>query len=387
MTFWSILRQRCWGLILVVIGVCVITFIISHLIPGDPARLLAGDRASDEIVENIRQQLGLNQPLYVQFFRYVSDIFHGDLGISIRTGRPVLDELRIFFPATLELAFCSLLLALVIGIPLGILSAVWRNRWLDHLVRLMAITGISTPAFWLGLGVIVLFYGHLQILPGGGRLDDWLDPPAHVTGFYLIDALLEGNGEVFFNALQHLILPSLTLAFVHLGIVARQIRSAMLEQLSEDYLLEGNGEVFFNALQHLILPSLTLAFVHLGIVARQIRSAMLEQLSEDYIRTARASGLPGWYIVLCYALPNALIPSITVLGLALGDLLYGAVLTETVFAWPGMGAWVVTSIQALDFPAVMGFAVVVSFAYVLVNLVVDLLYLWVDPRIGRGGAE
>ncbi|EFF8193754.1 ABC transporter permease [Escherichia coli] len=202
MTFWSILRQRCWGLVLVVAGVCVITFIISHLIPGDPARLLAGDRASDAIVENIRQQLGLDQPLYVQFYRYVSDLFHGDLGTSIRTGRPVL-----------------------------------------------------------------------------------------------------------------------------------------------------------------------------------------EQLSEDYIRTARASGLPGWYIVLCYALPNALIPSITVLGLALGDLLYGAVLTETVFAWPGMGAWVVTSIQALDFPAVMGFAVVVSFAYVLVNLVVDLLYLWIDPRIGRGGGE
>ncbi|MFL9272171.1 oligopeptide/dipeptide ABC transporter ATP-binding protein [Escherichia coli] len=194
MTFWSILRQRCWGLVLVVAGVCVITFIISHLIPGDPARLLAGDRASDAIVENIRQQLGLDQPLYVQFYRYVSDLFHGDLGTSIRTGRPVLEELRIFFPATLELAFGALLLALLIGIPLGILSAVWRNRWLDHLVRIMAITGISTPAFWLGLGVIVLFYGHLQILPGGGRLDDWLDPPTHVTGFYLLDALLEGNG-------------------------------------------------------------------------------------------------------------------------------------------------------------------------------------------------
>lgn len=149
MTFWSILRQRCWGLVLVVAGVCVITFIISHLIPGDPARLLAGDRASDAIVENIRQQLGLDQPLYVQFYRYVSDLFHGDLGTSIRTGRPVLEELRIFFPATLELAFCALLLALLIGIPLGILSAVWRNRWLDHLVRIMAITGISTPAFWL----------------------------------------------------------------------------------------------------------------------------------------------------------------------------------------------------------------------------------------------
>lgn len=228
MTFWSILRQRCWGLVLVVAGVCVITFIISHLIPGDPARLLAGDRASNAIVENIRQQLGLDQPLYVQFYRYVSDLFHGDLGTSIRTGRPVLEELRIFFPATLELAFCALLLALLIGIPLGILSAVWRNRWLDHLVRLMAITGISTPAFWLGLGVIVLFYGHLQILPGGGRLDDWLDPPTHVTGFYLLDALLEGNGEVFFNALQHLILPALTLAFVHLGIVARLVYRFML---------------------------------------------------------------------------------------------------------------------------------------------------------------
>lgn len=338
MTLWQILRQRCWGLVLVVAGVCVITFIISHLIPGDPARLLAGDRASEAIVQHIRQQLGLDQPLWVQFGRYVMALLHGDLGTSIRTGRPVLEEMRTFFPATLELASCALLLALLIGIPLGVLSAVYRNRWLDHLVRLLAITGISTPAFWLGLGVIVLFYGHLQLLPGGGRLDDWLDPPARVTGFYTIDALLAGDSEVFFNAVQHL-----------------------------------------------ILPSLTLAFVHLGIVARQIRGAMLEQLSEDYIRTARASGLPNRVIILRYALPNALIPSVTVLGLALGDLLYGAVLTETVFSWPGMGAWVVASIQALDFPAVMGFAVVVSFVYVLVNLAVDLIYLWIDPRIGRGG--
>lgn len=338
MTLWSILRQRCWGLLLVMTGVCVITFIISHLIPGDPARLLAGDRASDEMVQHIRHQLGLDLPLWQQFIHYVSDLLHGNLGTSIRTGRPVLADIRLFFPATLELALCALLLALLIGVPLGVLSAVFRNRWLDHLVRLLAITGISTPTFWLGLGVIVLFYGHLNLLPGGGRLDDWLDPPAHVTGFYLIDTLLAGDSDAFFNSLQHL-----------------------------------------------ILPALTLAFVHLGIVARQIRSAMLEQLSEDYIRTARASGLPGWRIVMTHALPNALIPSITVLGLALGDLLYGAVLTETVFSWPGMGAYVVASIQALDFPAVMGFAVVVSFAYVLVNLLVDLLYLWIDPRIGRGG--
>lgn len=337
MSFWGLIRQRCWGLILVVAGVCVITFIISHLIPGDPARLLAGDRASDEIVRHIRQQLGLDLPLWQQFARYVNALLHGDLGTSIRTGRPVLEDLKTFFPATLELAFCALLIALLVGIPLGVLSAVYRNRWTDHLVRLMALTGISTPAFWLGLGVIVLFYGKLDWLPGSGRLDDWFDPPTRVSGFYLLDSLLEGNVEVFFNALQHL-----------------------------------------------ILPAATLAFVHLGIVARQIRSAMLEQLNEDYIRTALASGLPKFTIVVRYALPNALSPSITVLGLALGDLLYGAVLTETVFAWPGMGAYVVSSIQALDFPAVMGFAIVVSFAYVLVNLVVDLLYLWIDPRMGRG---
>ena len=337
MSFWSLIRQRCWGLVLVVAGVCVITFIISHLIPGDPARLLAGERASDEIVQHIRHQLGLDLPLWQQFARYVSALLHGDLGTSIRTGRPVLEDLKTFFPATLELAFCALAIALVVGIPLGVLSAVYRNRWTDHLVRLLALTGISPPAFWLGLGVIVLFYGKLNWLPGSGRLDDWLDPPAHITGFYLIDSLLAGDTEVFINAVQHL-----------------------------------------------ILPAATLAFVHLGIVARQIRSAMLEQLGEDYIRTALASGLPRWTIILRYALPNALIPSVTVLGLALGDLLYGAVLTETVFAWPGMGAWVVTSIQALDFPAVMGFAIVVSFAYVLVNLIVDLLYLWIDPRMGRG---
>ena len=337
MSFWSLIRQRCWGLVLVVAGVCVITFIISHLIPGDPARLLAGERASDEIVQHIRHQLGLDLPLWQQFARYVSALLHGDLGTSIRTGRPVLEDLKTFFPAPLELAFCALAIALVVGIPLGVLSAVYRNRWTDHLVRLLALTGISTPAFWLGLGVIVLFYGKLNWLPGSGRLDDWLDPPAHITGFYLIDSLLAGDTEVFINAVQHL-----------------------------------------------ILPAATLAFVHLGIVARQLRSAMLEQLGEDYIRTALASGLPRWTIILRYALPNALIPSVTVLGLALGDLLYGAVLTETVFAWPGMGAWVVTSIQALDFPAVMGFAIVVSFAYVLVNLIVDLLYLWIDPRMGRG---
>ncbi|WP_413733788.1 ABC transporter permease [Sodalis sp. RH21] len=338
MTFWTIIRQRCWGLVLVMLGVCVITFIISHLIPGDPARLLAGDRAGEDIVRHIRQQLGLDRPLYIQFYHYVDDLLHGNLGTSIRTGRPVLDDLRAFFPATLELALSALLLAIMLGVPLGVLSAVYRNRFLDHIVRLLSVVGISTPAFWLGLGVIMLFYGHLNVLPGSGRLDDWLDPPGHITGFYVLDSLLTGNADTLWNSLLHL-----------------------------------------------AMPAATLAFVHMGIVARQIRSAMLEQMGEDYIRTARANGLSRWRVILRHALPNALIPSVTVLGLALGDLLYGAVLTETVFAWPGMGAYVVNSIQALDFPAVMGFAVVVSFAYVIVNLLVDLLYVWIDPRIGREG--
>lgn len=229
-------------------------------------------------------------------------------------------------------------MAIILGVPLGVLSAVYRNKLPDHLVRMMSVIGISTPAFWLGLGVIIFFTVHLNMLPGGGRLDDWMDPPTHITGFYVIDSILTGNRDALWNSLQHL-----------------------------------------------LMPALTLAFVHMGIVARQIRSAMLEQMGEDYIRTARANGLSHWRVILCHALPNALIPSVTVLGLALGDLLYGAVLTETVFAWPGMGAYVVSSIQALDFPAVMGFAVVVSFAYVLVNLLVDLLYVWIDPRIGRVG--
>ncbi len=334
MTWVSIVRKRLFSLIWVVLGVSLITFVISHLIPGDPARLIAGDRATDEIVANIRAQLGLDLPLYQQYWNYLTDLVQGDLGMSIRTRRPVLDDLRAFFPATIELALVALIMATALGIPLGIISAIWRNRLPDQIVRTVAVTGISTPAFWLGLGLIVIFYGELGWLPGGGRIDQGMSPPEHITGLYLIDATLTGNTPVLLSTLKHL-----------------------------------------------VLPAFTLGFVHLGVVARQIRSAMLEQMQEDYVRTARAYGLGWWVVVLRHALPNALMPSVTVLGLALGDLLYGAVLTETVFGWPGMGAYVVDSIQALDFPAVMGFAVVVSFVYVLLNLLIDLIYRWIDPRI------
>lgn len=334
MSFSRIIVKRLLGLILVVLGVSIITFIVSHLIPGDPARLIAGDRATDEIVANLRHTLGLDQPLPVQYWRYLSGLVHGDLGTSIRTSRPVLEDLKAFFPATMELALVALFFATLVGIPLGVLSAVYRNKFVDQIVRTISVSGISTPAFWLGLSLIVLFYGRLHLLPGSGRLPDGIDPPTSISGFYILDSLLTGN------------------------------RPALI-----------------SSLRHIILPAFTLGFVHLGVVARQIRSSMLEQLNEDYIRTSRANGLAKWTVILRHALPNALIPSVTVLGLAMGDLLYGAVLTETVFAWPGMGAYVVNSIQALDFPAVMGFAVLVSFAYVLVNLAVDLVYMVIDPRI------
>lgn len=338
MNILAVLRRRLFFLILVVFGVSLITFVISHMIPGDPARLLAGDRASDELVAQMRDKLGLNEPLYVQYWLYVTGLLHGDLGTSIRTGRPVIEDIAAFFPATMELVIVALTMSVLIGVPLGVASAVWRNGVVDQLARTFAAIGISTPAFWLGLLLLVAFYGRLGWFPGSGRLDTGVVPPTRITGMYVLDGVLTG-----------------------------QIATAI------------------NALWHLVLPALCLGFVHVGVIARQIRSAMLDQLSEDYVRTARAAGLSKARVILGHALPNAAIPSVTVLGLAFGDLLYGAVLTETIFAWPGMGAYVVNSIQALDFPAVMGFTVVVSMAYVLVNLAVDIAYIMLDPRIKEVG--
>lgn len=338
MSIIGVLRRRLLFIALVVIGVTLITFAISHMIPGDPARLLAGDRASDELVAQMREKLGLDQPLYVQYARYMVGLLHGDLGTLIRTGRPVAEDILAYFPATLELVVTALTMSILLGVPLGIASAVWRNGLIDQIARTFAAVGISTPAFWLGLLLLVLFYGQLGWFPGGGRLGSGMEPPSSLSGMYVLDGLLHGDWAVVKSALWHL-----------------------------------------------VLPAACLGFVHVGVIARQIRSAMLDQLSEDYIRTARAAGLTKARVILGHALPNAAIPSVTVLGLAFGDLLYGAVLTETIFAWPGMGAYVVNSIQALDFPAVMGFTVVVSMAYVLVNLAVDLTYMLLDPRIKEVG--
>lgn len=334
MSYLNIVRRRLLLLILVVFGVSIVTFAISHMIPGDPARMMAGERASNEVVAQMRASLGLDLPLHEQYLTYAGNLLTGDFGLSIRTQRPVLDDLVRFFPATIELALAAMIFAIVLGIPLGVISAVAKDRAIDQITRTISVSGISMPAFWLGLLLIYLFYGQLGVLPGSGRIDSSLTTPPFVTGFYTLDAVIAGDWRAFGSAVQHL-----------------------------------------------VLPGLTLGFLHLGVVTRQIRSAMLEVLGEDYIRTARASGLSRRRIIFDHALRNALIPSVTMIGLAFGDLLYGAVLTETVFAWPGMGNYVVQSISALDFPAIMGFTVVASTAYVLLNLVVDLTYMFLDPQI------
>ncbi|MEW6546662.1 MAG: ABC transporter permease [Bacillota bacterium] len=338
MGFGQLIARRMLLLLLVLFGVTVVTFSVSHLVPGDPARMLVGQRASQEVVEQMRHQLGLDRPIWEQYLRYMRNLMQGDLGISIRTQRPVVEDLVIFFPATLELALTAMFLAVAVGIPLGIVSATRKDTVADHVSRVLSVAGVSTPLFWLGLVALLVLYGRLGWLPGSGRLDPFIVPPPRLTGFLLLDSLLAGRPDAFWSTVRHL-----------------------------------------------VLPALCLSYVHLAVVTRQVRASMLEVLSQDYIRTALANGIPGRSVIYRHALRNALIPTVTVVGLAVGDLLGGAILTETIFAWPGMGSYVVDSINFLDFPAIMGFTVFIAVGYVLINLVVDLTYMWLDPRIRAVG--
>jgi peptide/nickel transport system permease protein len=326
--------QRLFYLVPVLLGVTLLVFVISHAIPGDPARMMAGQKASRAAVENLRRSMGLDRPLAEQYLRYLVGLFRGDLGTSIRNQRPVLDDLTDFFPATLELTLASMALCILVGLPLGIVSAVRRNRAIDHISRVFSVFGVSTPVFWLGLMLLLLFYRNLGWLPGSGRLDVALDPPLHVTGLYLIDTLLAGDGALFANALHHM-----------------------------------------------LLPAFCLSYVYLAIITRIVRSSMIAVLGQDYVTTARANGIAETVIVLKHALKNSLIPTVTIIGLSIGELLGGAILTETIFNWPGMGKYVVDSVNFLDFPAIMGFTLVVSLAYVIINLAVDVLYAFLDPQI------
>ena len=326
--------RRLGYLVFVVWGVGFAAFFISHLVPADPAAAALGGNAREAQIEAYRVKNGLDQPVPVQYVRYMGDLFRGDLGTSLRTRRAIVSDLKDFFPATLELAFAALLFALLLGLPLGLIAALNRDKPLDLLVRTLALIGGATPVYWLALVLLDLLHTRLGLLPGPGRLDAYLLSPPTVTGMVTVDALLAGDWEVFVDALRHLLLPAIVLG------------------------------AFSTAL-----------------LARMVRSAMLEVLSQDYIRTARAKGARTPRVVFKHGLRNAALPILTVLGSLLGSLLTGAVLTETIFSWPGIGSYATASAIGLDFPAVMGVTLVAGLAYALINLLVDLLYAVFDPRI------
>ena len=334
------LLKRLLHLVLVFFGVSVVTFCISHVIPGDPARMLVGPHASPETLAAARASLGLDQPIWTQYIQYMTGLFHGDMGLSIRTQMPVAGELARYFPATLELTLAAMVIAVAAGIVLGVVSAVHRDTWVDHVSRVISLVGVSMPLFWSGVIALILFYKVFPIFPASGRLDPFLAVPPHVTGLYIIDGLIAGQMDVVLSAIHHL-----------------------------------------------ILPAVCLAYVQLAIIARQVRSSMIDVLEQDYIRTARACGIPRKTIIYKYALKNALIPTVTLTGLTIGELLGGAVITETIFAWPGMGKYVMDSISFLDFPAIMGFTLVISFGYVLINTAVDIVYGILNPQIREEGEK
>ncbi len=316
------------------VGVTLAAFAFIHLIPGDPIEILVGERGIDpERHARLLHEMGFDRPLWEQYFGFLGQVLQGDLGKSIVTRQPVLDEFLTLFPATIELSVCALTIALLIGLPAGIFAAVRRGTAFDHTVMTVSLAGYSMPIFWSGLMFIILFSGILHWTPVSGRISAllWVDP---VTGFMLIDALLSDE--------------------------------------------EG---AFTSAVRHLILPSVVLATIPLAVIARQTRSAMLEVLNEDYVRTARAKGLAPLRVIGLHALRNALIPVVTVIGLQVGVLLAGAILTETIFSWPGVGKWLVDSIFRRDYPSVQSGLLLIASMVMIVNLIVDLLYGLINPRI------
>jgi len=325
--------QRGLTAIPVLLGVSVLVFGFIHLIPGDPAVTMLGERATPEKVAEIRARLGLDRPLWEQYVHYVGRVIRGDLGVSIVRGDPVLTDLLRRFPATVELATAAIVVAVGLGIPVGVASAVWRNSVVDSLARLGALIGVSMPIFWLGVMLAWFFGVTLRVLPTGFRLDTGA-AVVPWTNFVIVDAALQGNWRVLVDALRHL-----------------------------------------------ILPTLALATIPLAIVARMTRASMLEVLSREFIRTAEAKGLSQRAVILRHALRNALLPIVTVVGLQIGHLLAGAILTETIFSWPGIGLWVYESLEARDYAIVQGTSLFIAVIVVVVNLTTDLLYAVVDPRI------
>lgn len=330
----AFILRRLGGLVFVLIGVSLLTFFLAQMAPADPAGAALGSNAREEQIAAYRQQLGLDEPVVVQYGIYMRRLLQGDLGNSIRTRRAVADDLRDFLPATVELTLAAMLVTLALGIPLGIVAALNRNTWIDAGARILALIGGAMPIFYVGLVLLGIFYRQLQWLPGPGRLDSTLQPPTPLTGLYTVDALLTGNWPVFANAIAHL-----------------------------------------------ILPAITLGLFSTAVLLRMTRSSMLDMLGQDYVRTAKAKGLGQRLVIGRHVFKNALPPILTIVGILFGSLLSGAVLTETIFNWPGIGRYATTSVTTLDYPAVMGVALVAAIIYPLVNTLVDIGYSVIDPRV------
>jgi peptide/nickel transport system permease protein len=320
-------------LIPVLIGMTLVVFFIIRLIPGNPAQIILGQQATTEAIESLTRQLGLDQPWYIQYFNYVQGLVTGDLGTSIRTGSPISEEIWPFLIATIELSVVAMIIAIIIGMNAGIISAWFQNSWFDYTAMVVALIGISVPVFWLGLMEQWLFSKELGWLPTTGR-ENVRDPVHAITHFYLIDTIIQGNFDQFKVVLKHL-----------------------------------------------VLPAVALGTISMAIIARITRSSMLEVMRSDYIRTSRAKGMHMFWVVYKHGLKNAIIPVLTVIGLQMGLLLGGAVLTETIFGWPGIGRYIYEAIGFRDYPVVQTGILVVATFFVLINLIVDLLYAAVDPRI------
>jgi peptide/nickel transport system permease protein len=327
--------RRLLNLLPVLLGITLLVFTLLHLIPGDPAVVILGERATPEQVAALRERLGLNQPLPLQYLIFLWNLVRLDFGTSIISGVTIAEEIKTRWPATFELSVAAMLIAIILGIPAGVLAAVRKNSAVDNLTMSTSLLGVSMPVYWLGLLLIYLFAVNLNWLPPSGRIS--IDAGFNfkpITNFYVLDALL----QLDFKALK-------------------------------------------DVLAHLVLPALTLSTIPLAIIARITRSAMLEVLSQDYIRTARAKGQLERWVIFKHALKNALLPVVTIIGLQFGTLLGGAILTETIFSWPGIGSWIYEGILTRDYPVVQGGVVFVAVAFVLINLLVDLSYALLDPRI------
>jgi len=326
--------KRLTQLVFVLLGTSLILFIVSHIIPADPVRAAAGPKATPEELEIIKHKLGFDRPLHVQYIIYMANLLRGDLGRSIVTLRPVIKDLTERLPATLELSIFSLLTTAVMGIVLGILSAQKRNKWVDHLIRVVSLSGISMPSFWLALLFQMIFFLRLGWLPSGGRIDPNLAPPTHITGLYVLDSLLTGNIKALISSLHHL-----------------------------------------------IGPVISQSTIGVASVIRMMRAGMLEEMTKDYVKMLRAAGLSERLIVYKYVLKNSLVPCVTLLGVMFGSMLGGSFVIETIFSWPGVGRYGTQALLNLDFQPIMAITLIMGVMYSVANLLVDLLYAFLNPKV------